>query len=189
MFGNRFISVIEPDTKLGPVWADSVMHNVTNDVTMLHFIEEGKDIFYVATYNKYGLEMHGYTQKSHMFWRCFFTVTSRQAQTLPLQFEPNAYPITKSDMMALFINYRKYKVYLAKLPSVNAPYCPELIVFGPGWSGMMDELAIQPDLFFAFTLPLWGKPVWSDIDAYSHPPGIYDVLLPDPMLKRIVPCS
>ncbi|GJU95153.1 hypothetical protein Tco_1319909 [Tanacetum coccineum] len=106
MFGNQFISVIEPDTKLGkgmvlhkdyllggsyhgndsifllkcygvwwqvevkclfmntmslvgPIWADFVMHNVTNDVTMLHFVEEGKDIFYVSTYNKYELETHG----------------------------------------------------------------------------------------------------------------------------------
>nr|GEY00161.1 hypothetical protein [Tanacetum cinerariifolium] len=90
---------------VGPVWADFGMHNVTNDVTMLHFIEEGKDIFYVATYNKYGLEMHG-----------------------------------------------EYKVYLAKLPYVNAPYYPKLIVFSLRWSGMIDELAIQPDQFFVFTL-------------------------------------
>ncbi|GKB74309.1 hypothetical protein Tco_0935721 [Tanacetum coccineum] len=168
MFGNQFISVIEPDTKLGkgmvlhkdyllggsyhendsifllncygvrwqvevkclfsnmmshvgPVWADFVMHNVTNDVIMLHFI---KDV----------------------------TVGSHQAQTLPLQFESNAYPTPKSDTVALFVNDREYKVYLAKLPSVNAPYCSEFIVFGPGWSSMMDELAIQPDQFFAFTL-------------------------------------
>nr|GEV58569.1 putative reverse transcriptase domain, ribonuclease H-like domain, aspartic peptidase domain protein [Tanacetum cinerariifolium] len=72
-----------------------------------------------------------------------------KVETLPLQFEPNAYPTLKSGTMALFINDREYKVYLAKLPSLNAPYCPELIV---GWSGMMDELAIQPDQFFAFTL-------------------------------------
>nr|GFD28672.1 hypothetical protein [Tanacetum cinerariifolium] len=76
--------------------------------------------------------------------------------TLPLQFEPNAYPTPKSYTMALFVNDREYKVYLAKLPYVNAPYCPELIVFGPGWSGMMDELAIQPDQFFAFTLVCKG---------------------------------
>nr|GFA68018.1 hypothetical protein [Tanacetum cinerariifolium] len=44
---------------VGPVWEDFVMHNITNNATMLHFIEEGKGIFYVATYNKYGLEMHG----------------------------------------------------------------------------------------------------------------------------------
>ncbi|GKD04347.1 hypothetical protein Tco_1179321 [Tanacetum coccineum] len=170
MFGNQFISVIEPDTKLGKVmvlhkdyllggsyhgndsvfllncygvrwqvevkclfsnmmslvglvWADFLMHNVTNDVTMLYFIEE---------------------------------VESRRAQTLPFQFEPNAYPTPKSDTVALFINDREYKVYLAKLSSVNALYCPELIIFGPGWSGMMDELAIQPDQFFAFTLVCKG---------------------------------
>ncbi|GKD84461.1 hypothetical protein Tco_1355615, partial [Tanacetum coccineum] len=150
MFGNQFILIIEPDTKLGkgmvlhkdyllggsyygndslfllncygvrwqvevkclfpnimslvgPVWADFVMHNVTNDVTMLHFIEE-------------------------------VTAESRRAQTLPLE----------------------YKVYLAKLPSVNAMYCLKLIVFGLGWSGMIDELSIQPDQFFAFTLVCKG---------------------------------
>ncbi|GJR14442.1 hypothetical protein Tco_0797094 [Tanacetum coccineum] len=95
-FGHQFISVIEPDTKLG------------------------------------------------------------KGMTLPLQFEPNAYPTPKSDTVALFFNDMEYKVYLAKLPSVNASYCPELIVFGPGWSGMMDELAIQPDQFFAFTLVCKG---------------------------------
>nr|GEY25217.1 hypothetical protein [Tanacetum cinerariifolium] len=75
-------------------------------------------------------------------------------KTLSLQSEPNAYPASKSDTVALFVNDREYKVYLAKLPYVNAPNCPELIVFGLGWSGMMDELAIQPDQFFAFTLKL-----------------------------------
>ncbi|GKB11559.1 hypothetical protein Tco_0845482 [Tanacetum coccineum] len=65
---------------VGPVWADFMMHNVTNDVMMLHFVEEGNDIFYVSTYNKYGLETHGYTQKSLMFWRCLFPVTARLRQ-------------------------------------------------------------------------------------------------------------
>nr|GEX60079.1 hypothetical protein [Tanacetum cinerariifolium] len=117
---------------VGPVWAEFVMHNITNDITMLHFIKEVKDIFYVATYNKCGLE------------------------TLPLQFEPNAYPTPKSNTVALFVNDKEYKVYLAKLPSVNALYCLELIVFCAGWSSMMDELAIQPDQFFAFTLVCKG---------------------------------
>nr|GEY25289.1 hypothetical protein [Tanacetum cinerariifolium] len=228
MFGNHFISVIKPDTKLGkgmvlhkdyllrgsydgndsffllncygvrwqvevkclfsnimslvgPVWANFVMHNFTNDVTMLHFIEEGKDIFSVATYNKYGLEMHGYTQKSHMFWRCFFLVTvgSRRAQTWPLQFEPNAYPTLKSDTVALFVNDKEYKMYLAKLPSVNAPYCPKLIIFGPGWSGMMDELAIQPDQFFAFTQR------WHTTHADEHK-AFHKKLTPEKVPKQFV---
>nr|GEZ46921.1 hypothetical protein [Tanacetum cinerariifolium] len=74
MFRNQFISVIEPDTKLG------------------------------------------------------------KGMTLPLQFESNTYPTPKSNTVALFINDREYKVYLAKLPSVNALYCPKWIVFSLGWS-------------------------------------------------------
>ncbi|GJV73320.1 reverse transcriptase domain-containing protein [Tanacetum coccineum] len=172
MFGNQFLSVVEPDTKpgkamvlhkdyflggsyhgndsifllkcygvrwqvevkclfpntlfiMGPVWADFVIQNITNNVTMLHFVKE-------------------------------VTASSRRAQTLPLQFEPKAYPTPKSYTVDLFVNDRRFKVYLAKLPSVNASYFLELIVFGLGWSGMMDELAIQPDQFFAFTLVCKG---------------------------------
>ncbi|GJR59966.1 hypothetical protein Tco_1502128 [Tanacetum coccineum] len=220
-----------------------------------------------------------------MFWQCFFPVTtgSLRAHTLPLQFEPNAYPTPKSDTMALFVNDTEYKVYLAKLPSVNALYCPELIVFGPGWSDydvermgwfynwrwhtthadehiafykkrtpevlkpgrikVLKEVVISHKLhgyssmvvsychkkiifklrkravFEMFSTPTlrmesyslkfdddlllcivvglnkclsihaWGKSVWSGVDTYSHPPAVYDVLLPDPMLKRIVPYS
>nr|GEY57386.1 hypothetical protein [Tanacetum cinerariifolium] len=46
-----------------PVWSDFVSKNITQDVECLHFIEEGEDMFYVATYNKYRFEMHGYRQK------------------------------------------------------------------------------------------------------------------------------
>ncbi|GKB23017.1 hypothetical protein Tco_0862418 [Tanacetum coccineum] len=49
---------------VGPIWSDFMSKNITQDVKCLHFIKEGEDMFYVATYNKYGLEMHGYKQKS-----------------------------------------------------------------------------------------------------------------------------
>ncbi|GJQ90697.1 hypothetical protein Tco_0001836 [Tanacetum coccineum] len=105
MFGNKFISVIEPDTKLGK---GMVLHK---DYLLGGSYHRNDSLFLL---NCYGVR-----------W---------QVENLPLQFEPNAYPTPKSDTVALFVNDREYKVYLAKLPSVNAPYCSELIVFGPGLS-------------------------------------------------------
>ncbi|GJZ52852.1 hypothetical protein Tco_0607737 [Tanacetum coccineum] len=132
---------------VGPVWSDFVSKNITKDVKCLHFIEEGEDMFYVATYNKYGLEMHGYRQKSLMFWRCLLNVTdrSRRAQTLPLVFVPKVYSTSQSDTVDLFIKDRECEVFIGKIPSVNSPKTFKLAFYGPDWWSMMDELAIRPD--------------------------------------------
>ncbi|GJZ05282.1 hypothetical protein Tco_0538557 [Tanacetum coccineum] len=99
---------------VGPVWSDFVSKNITQDVKCLHFIEEGEDMFYVAMYDKYGLEMHGYKQKNLMFWRCLLNVTerSRRAQTLPLVFVPKVYSTSQSNTVDLFIKDRECEVFI-----------------------------------------------------------------------------
>nr|GEW57206.1 hypothetical protein [Tanacetum cinerariifolium] len=44
----------------------------------------------------------------------------------------------------------------------------ELIDFSPSWSGMMDELAIQPDQFFMFTLVCRGEFNLTVINKYRE---------------------
>ncbi|GKC09772.1 hypothetical protein Tco_1001382, partial [Tanacetum coccineum] len=132
---------------VGPIWSDFVSKNITQDVKCLYFIEEGEDMFYVATYNKYRLEMHGYRQKSLMFWRCLLNVIdgSRRAQTLPLVFVPKVYSTSQSDTVDHFIKDRECEVFIGKIPSVNRPKTFKLAFYGPDWWSMMDELAIRPD--------------------------------------------
>ncbi|GJX77673.1 hypothetical protein Tco_0324484 [Tanacetum coccineum] len=45
-----------------PAWSKFMRRNVDQDVRFLHFVEEGHDTLYVATYNKYGLENHAYKE-------------------------------------------------------------------------------------------------------------------------------
>nr|GFB04025.1 hypothetical protein [Tanacetum cinerariifolium] len=65
MFRSKFITIVEPGAKL--------VNGM--DVRLLHFVEEGHNTFYVATYNKYGIENHVYKETSLMFWRCLLRVT------------------------------------------------------------------------------------------------------------------
>nr|GEU37003.1 hypothetical protein [Tanacetum cinerariifolium] len=99
---------------VGPVWSDFMSKNINQDVKGLYFIKEGEDMFYVATYKKYGLEMHGYRQKSLMFWWCLLNVTDRsyKAQTLPLVFVPKVYSTSQSDTVNLFIKDRECEVFI-----------------------------------------------------------------------------
>nr|GEU63004.1 hypothetical protein [Tanacetum cinerariifolium] len=144
---------------VGPVWSDFVNNNFTQDVKCLHFIEEGDDMFYVATYNKYRLEMHGYRPKSLMFWRCLLNVTDRshKAYTLPLVFVPKVYSTSQSDTMDLFIKDRECEVFIGKIPSANHLKTFKLAFYGPDWWSMMDELAILPGQYFALALVCRGK--------------------------------
>ncbi|GKC71532.1 hypothetical protein Tco_1117415 [Tanacetum coccineum] len=48
-----------------PAWSKFMRRNVDQDVRLLHFVEEGHDTFYVATYNKYGLENHAYKETKY----------------------------------------------------------------------------------------------------------------------------
>ncbi|GJZ96552.1 hypothetical protein Tco_0668886 [Tanacetum coccineum] len=146
MFGNQFICSFEPEANLdtGMVLHQGYLlggsyhgHDLifllncyevrwqVEDVKCLHFIEEGEDMFYVATYNKYGLEMHGYRQKSLMFWRCLLNITdrSRRAQTLPLVFVPNVYSTSQPDSVDLFIKDRECEVFIDyNLERMGCPY-------------------------------------------------------------------
>ncbi|GKC78918.1 hypothetical protein Tco_1129692 [Tanacetum coccineum] len=93
---------------------------------LLHFVEEGHDMFYVATYNKYGLENHAYKETSLMFWRCLLRVTKSMKQNMALQLEKRVYPPSGSQTVDL--------------------------LYGDEWRNMMEELDFQPGHLFAFTL-------------------------------------
>nr|GEU28713.1 hypothetical protein [Tanacetum cinerariifolium] len=172
---------------VGPVWANIVMHNVTNDVTMLHFVEEGNDIFYVSTYNKYGLKTHGYTQKSLMFWRCLFPVISNSRQA---QFEPKAYPTLKSDKVDLFVNDREYKSWHKTHGDEHRAFykklTPKALKLGriniPKEFGDIHKLRGYSSAVTTVWILAWGKLVLTGVDDVTLP-------VPTAVLMRVVPCS
>nr|GEY13822.1 hypothetical protein [Tanacetum cinerariifolium] len=145
MFESEFITRVEPSAKLvngmlgrvypyrvaiiGPAWSDIVRRNVDQDVKLLHFVEEGHDTFYVATYNKYGLENHAYKET-----------------------KKRVYPPSGSQTVDLVLNHMKYKVLVGNVPHKNSQNIFEMYLYGDEWWKMMKELDFQPGHLFAFTL-------------------------------------
>ncbi|GKE46116.1 hypothetical protein Tco_1477374 [Tanacetum coccineum] len=171
MFGNQFICSFEPEANLDKEMvspAPGILTrrdiprawlNLSSELLWSMMASgEGEDMFYVATYNKYGLEMHGYKQKSLMFWRCLLNVTDRsRTQTLPLVFVPKVYSISQLDTVDLFIKDKECEVFIGKIPSLNHPKTFKLAFYGPDWWSMMDALAIRPGQYFALKLVSKGK--------------------------------
>jgi hypothetical protein len=97
----------------GARWNDFAMHNITcSDVAYLHFIEEGEDVFYVATYNENWEEFHNYEPQSAQFWRCLVPVTDTSLfeQSLPEDFLGYLHGPTATESVMVgcrFINSRK----------------------------------------------------------------------------------
>ncbi|GKA69503.1 hypothetical protein Tco_0775567, partial [Tanacetum coccineum] len=130
---------------IGLAWSDFMRRNVDQDVMLLHFVEEGHDTFYVATYNKYGLENHAYKETSLMFWRCLLRDTKRSPRfkNIPLQLEKRVYPPFGSQMVDLIPKFSPEKAQWIT-PSLFPPprqlrmsrvqSCNGLLLCtGPGW--------------------------------------------------------
>lgn len=69
----------------GKRWTDFCNQNLTEDVEMLHFVEEGDDCFYVTGYNSDGKEVGGYTGNKSTYSR--FKTTVLPEPHLPQVFE------------------------------------------------------------------------------------------------------
>ncbi|GKD54241.1 hypothetical protein Tco_1287628 [Tanacetum coccineum] len=130
MFGNQFICSFEPEVNL--------------DTGMVEVKQRYANVMSIV--RPVWLEMHGYKQKSLMFWRCLLNVTdrSRRAQTLLLVFFPKVYSTSQSDTVDLFIKDGECEMFIGKIPFVNRPKTFKLAFYGPDWWSMMDELAIRP---------------------------------------------
>ena len=58
----------------GATWKDFAYDNITPSVSMLHFIQEGDNNFYVTGYDKYGNEAAGYVIEKHRVCRFMIRV-------------------------------------------------------------------------------------------------------------------
>nr|GEV91384.1 hypothetical protein [Tanacetum cinerariifolium] len=121
-----------------PAWSNFVRRNVGQDVRLLYFVKEGHDTFYVATYNKYGLET---------------MLTKKQVLSFGVVYlEKRVYPPSGSQTVDLVLNNRKYKVLVGNVPLENSRNIFEMYIYRDEWWNMMEELDFQPGHVFTFTL-------------------------------------
>jgi hypothetical protein len=143
----------------GVRWNDFAMHNITcSDVAYLHFIEEGEDVFYVATYNEYGEEFHNYEPVHDQFWRCMVDVTdtSHFIQPMPEDFLAYLHGPTATYSVMVTSNTTDYQVELEATQDWYDRYV-HTALWGCGWEKLAQDLNMSPGQKMVFTQVVPGE--------------------------------
>lgn len=134
-------------------------HNITcSDVAYLHFIEEGEDVFYVATYNEKWEEFHNYEPRSAQFWRCLVPVTdtSLLMQSLPEDFLGYLNGPTATESFMVTSNIIDYEVRVESSKDCYDRYV-HTCLFGCCWERLVQDLKMKPGQWMVFTQVVPGE--------------------------------